>query len=206
MKSVASSAKLYDCTIIDSFVGKFCSIGDKSKVSNSSLDDRVIIDRYNLVDSSTVGRYSYTGKNTIILYSEIGSFTSISWNVSIGGANHDYRRICQHSILYDPKFGVVNDALYDRYADGVKIGSDVWIGCGAVVLRNTSIGHGAVVGANAVVTKDVPPFAIVAGNPAKVIKYRFDEKVINELLSLAWWDWEDSQIRAKSKFLSKILG
>ena len=81
-----------------------------------------------------------------------------------------------------------------------KIGNDVWIGRSAIVLSGTSIGNGAVIGAGSVVTKDVPDYAIVAGNPAKLIRYRFDEQTIKELQSLKWWDWPDEKIERYAKY------
>jgi acetyltransferase-like isoleucine patch superfamily enzyme len=78
----------------------------------------------------------------------------------------------------------------------VVIGSDVWLGSRCCVLAGVRIGDGAVVGAQAVVTKDVPPYAIVAGNPAQVVKYRFPDDVVRELLEIAWWNWSEAKIRA----------
>jgi len=77
----------------------------------------------------------------------------------------------------------------------IIIENDVWIGATATIMSGVKISNGAVVGAGSVVTKDVPPYAIVAGNPAKVVKYRFTEEQIEKLLSIAWWDWEEQKIR-----------
>ncbi|WP_198526397.1 CatB-related O-acetyltransferase [Halarcobacter anaerophilus] len=77
----------------------------------------------------------------------------------------------------------------------VEIGNDVWLGHNVVVMGNVTIGDGAVIGSSAVVTKDIPPFAIAVGNPARVIKYRFDEKTIEALKNIAWWDWDYEQIK-----------
>jgi acetyltransferase-like isoleucine patch superfamily enzyme len=85
--------------------------------------------------------------------------------------------------------------LYDRFKEPVVIGNDVWIGTGAIILRGLSVGDGAVIGAGAVVTKDVPPYAIVAGNPARVIKYRFEEAVIKRIQASKWWEMSDGEIR-----------
>lgn len=202
---VSATAKLYNCDIGRSIIGDYSSVGDFSKVVDSNLSEHVRIDRNNHIDSSTLGRYSYTGKNTIILHSTVGAFTSISWNVTIGGANHDYRRVTQHPILYDPNLGFVDEPVYNRYNKKLEIGSDVWIGAGAAVLRGVSIGHGAVIGANSVIRRDVPPYAICVGSEGKIAKYRFPKKEIDRILSSEWWNWPESDIKTNIKFLSKIL-
>lgn len=84
---------------------------------------------------------------------------------------------------------------YEKAGD-THIGSDVWIGSEAMILAGVSIGSGAVIAARAVVSKDVPPYAIVVGNPAKIIKYRFNEDTISQLLKLKWWDWSEDEIKA----------
>ncbi|MDX8480456.1 CatB-related O-acetyltransferase [Mesorhizobium sp. VK24D] len=85
---------------------------------------------------------------------------------------------------------------------GVTIGNDVWLCHGSVILSGVEIGHGAVIGANAVVTKDVPPYAIVGGIPASVIRYRFPEETINKLLAIKWWEWDDEKIKQEAAFLT----
>jgi tetrahydrodipicolinate N-succinyltransferase len=82
----------------------------------------------------------------------------------------------------------------------ISIGSDVWIGAGAMILDGVNIGHGAVVGARSVVTKNVPPYAIVAGVPARIIRYRFTDEIIARLLEIAWWNLDDSVISEKIEF------
>ena len=83
---------------------------------------------------------------------------------------------------------------YHATKGDVTVGNDVWIGYGATILSGVTIGDGAVIGTHAVVTKDVPPYAIVAGNPGKIVKYRFSEEIINKFLEIKWWDWDYEQI------------
>ena len=97
----------------------------------------------------------------------------------------------------------------DKYKDGMSftkgdviIGNDVWIGTGVLILSGVLIGHGAVIAAGAVVTKNVPAYAIVGGNPAKVIRYRFDQENIKELLEIKWWDWSKEKIIDSVNLLS----
>lgn len=201
------SSKLYHkASLIDSCVGNDVSIGDFSKVKDSTLEDKVRIDRNNHIECSIIGSFSYTGRNTTLLHCSVGKFVNISWNVSIGGANHDYRRVCMHTMLYDDTSFIrpeYVDKAYDRYSELLCIGNDVWIAAGAVITRGVTIGDGAVIAANAVVTKDVPPYAIVAGSPAKIIKYRFTPEIIELLTQLRWWQWPIEKIKQHYALLSE---
>ena len=139
----------------------------------------------------------------VAIQCSIGKYCSISWNVSIGGANHNYSLLTTHSMLYDEQFGMVESPLYNRFSNKCTIGNDVWIGAGAQILRGVTVGDGAVIAAGAVVTKDVPPYAIVCGVPAAIIKYRFDEKTIKQLLEIKWWDFEPELIKENIRLFSK---
>jgi len=206
---IPNSAKIYKHVIVDaSKIYDQVEIGDFSVVRCSILENNVRIDRYNQILNSSLGAFSYTGKNATVLHAKIGKFCSISWNSTLGGADHDYRRVCQHAILYDPRMheNMSNFVpLYDRYKEKLILGHDVWVGCGAFVKRGVKIGNGAVVGANSVVTKDVPSYAIVAGNPARILKYRFGIDKQQYLEDLRWWDWPKEKIRERINELSDIL-
>lgn len=201
MIPIPETSKIVDCTCDstcriwnhvackNSILGKNVSIGDFSQINNSVLSDWVNIQRNNAIFSSTINRYTYTGRNLNCWNSNIGSFCSISWNVTIGAGDHDYKKITTSAFLYSDIFdikGLNNSFTNDKRI--CSIGNDVWIGCGAVIRRNVSIGDGAIIGSNAVVTKNVEPFSIVVGSPAKHIKYRFDREIIKELLEIKWWD------------------
>ena len=135
----------------------------------------------NVDNKSIVGSYCYLGKNVFITKSNVGNYTSIANNVSIGQGEHDITKVSTSSFFYENEF--------DELTKGsCKIGNDVWIGCDVVILRGVTIGDGAVIGANSVVTKDVPDFSVVCGVPAKVIKYRFSEENQNIIRSYQWWD------------------
>ncbi|KAB0483012.1 hypothetical protein F7Q91_01545 [Vibrio chagasii] len=202
---IDGNAKIFNNVNINNSQIGVSSIGDNSNIESTVIKSRVKIDRNNYIYHSFIGEYSYTGRNTTIIHTKIGSFCSISWNVTIGGANHDYSRITQHSFLYDDSSKLRPDdskVVYDRFTKPLSIGSDVWIAAGSVVTRGVCIGDGAVVGANSVVTKDVPPYAIVAGNPAKIIKYRFSTEIIELLLTIRWWDWPLEKIRKHYEMIS----
>lgn len=172
------------------------SIGDETRIENCELGEFVNLQRYGMIYHTKIGRYTYTGRNFVAWHSNIGSFCSISWNVSIGGGNHDYHRITSSAFLYSDIFDLKGDNEgYNRFDDDCEIGNDVWIGCNAVICRGVKVGDGAVIGSGAVVTKDVPPYAIVAGVPAKVIKYRFPEYIRKQLVGLNWWNLPEDVIK-----------
>lgn len=124
----------------------------------------------------------------------IGRFCSIGPGVITAHGEHPKSFMSTHPIFFEPSFinGVesfVDKPVYDTHKD-VNIGSDVWVGANCYIKDGVSIGHGAIIGAGSVVTKDIPPYAIAVGVPAKVIKYRFDEQTISRLLDMKWWEWD----------------
>ncbi len=201
---IESKCQLYRAVQIDDSVLKSKNIiGDFSRIRSSKLGEMVRIDRSNFIFHSNIGDYSYTGANDVIMHSEIGRFCSISWGVTIGPGEHDYKRITSHDFLYNDFYGIKNKEekeSYNRFKKQCTIGNDVWIGTNATILRGVKIGDGAVIGANSIITKDIPPYAIAVGNPAKIVRFRFDDSVIKELLNLKWWDFSYEKI--KRNFLS----
>lgn len=182
-------------------------IREFSRVERCFFSEHCDIQRYAMIYDSKMGRYSYCGKNFVSWHCEIGSFCSISWNVSIGGANHDYQRVTTHAFLYAKQFGLMGNHKegYDRFKDKCCVGNDVWIGANAIICRGVNVGDGAVIAAGAVVTKDVPPYAIVGGVPAKVIKFRFSQNIIKRLNSIKWWNFPIDFIKSNfDLFNSKI--
>lgn len=155
-----------------------------------------------------VGKYvSINGPNTDVVSSkfgvEIGSYVSIARNVTIQEYNHVMDRPSTYFISKNI-FG--KSRANDITSVGpIKIGSDVWIGSHSVILSGAEIGHGSVVAANSVVKGVVPPYSIVAGSPAKVIKFRFDEETINTLLSIKWWNWELDRMKRNEDFFCTPL-
>lgn len=150
---------------------------------NCRIQKNVIIDDYTFINHTTQ-------IDTNCKY--IGKFCSISHGVKIGLGPHPLNFFSTSPIFYESYRGYVDKQLYDEFKDKgyTEIGNDVLIGANAIILAGLKIGDGAVIGAGSVVTKDVPPYAIVTGNPAKIIKYRFSEKTIKELLKLKWWEFD----------------
>lgn len=149
--------------------------------------------------------YNFPGHGELI----IGKFTSIANGVEfiMGAANHPISSFStyifgEYSTDWLQKQGMTKKDMPDK-GDTV-IGNDVWIGRKATIMPGVKIGDGAIIGAQAVVTKDVPAYAIVGGNPAKLIRYRFDETTIAFLKDLKWWDFSPKQLEQAIPYLSTL--
>jgi acetyltransferase-like isoleucine patch superfamily enzyme len=155
-----------------------------------------------------IGAYSYVSENSVVQNAEIGRFCSIARSVLIGLGEHPLMDNASTSPRFysKPVSFTGKSELKDGFVENppTTIGHDVWIGAGAFLKAGVHIGHGAVVAAGSVVTKDVPDYAIVGGIPAKVIRYRFDSDAIGRLLELEWWNCELPWIKANaSAFMNK---
>jgi phosphonate metabolism protein (transferase hexapeptide repeat family) len=149
----------------------------------------------------TVGDFSYFERHAEAIYTTIGKFCSIAANTRINALEHPIERITSHKVSYRPNeyfrwLGVDTAFKTRRQAKAVTIGHDVWIGHGAVVMPGVRIGNGAIVGANAVVTRDVGAYEIVAGVPAKVLRLRFAPDICQRIEALQWWDWPVDRMAA----------
>lgn len=150
---------------------------------------------------STLGDYSYIVNDGDVVYTTIGKFCSIAAHVRINPGNHPMERASQSHFTYRAStyFSSEPDepAFFDwRRRFSVAIGHDAWIGHGAIILPGRTIGTGAVIAAGAIVTRDVAPYTIVAGVPAKPVRRRFSEEIERRLVALAWWDWAHERLRA----------
>ncbi|GHW26512.1 Chloramphenicol O-acetyltransferase [Vibrio cholerae] len=145
----------------------------------------VRIGKHSVVDSlSTIGKYSYIGRNCKISKSTIGNYCSIGDNVTIGPGEHNIEASTLHRVGYSAN---AYDSLTE---DQCIIGHDVWIGVDAIIMRGVTIGNGAVIGANSVVTRDIRPYSVAVGSPAREIKKRLDERKIEKLEQDKWWEKE----------------
>jgi len=148
---------------------------------------------------SELGDYSYVERHAEVIYARVGKFCAVASAARVNALEHPMARVSQHKITYRPNeyfLGAKLDKEFreSRRAKIVETGHDVWIGHGAIVMPGVKIGHGAVVAAGAVVTKDVAPHAIVAGVPAKFLKWRFAPKLSERIIALAWWDWDHDRL------------
>jgi len=173
-----------DCEIADTSFGAYVEIGRGSRIAHSEIGDYSYCDRYADIANATVSKFS-----------NIASF------VRIGATDHPMDRASLHHFQYR-----ADDYWEDAAADAdwfahrrsrrAAIGHDTWIGHGAMVMPEVRLGHGAVVAAGAVVTRDVAPYTVVAGVPARPLRARLEPALVARMIALAWWDWDHARLRA----------
>lgn len=133
-----------------------------------------------------VGKYSYIRSGAQFNHAIIGNYCSFAADVQIGGMEHPLYEYSTSAKLFPDKCIANKDTI---------IGNDVWVAAGAIIRQGIKIGHGAVIGANSFVNKDVPPYAIVAGSPAKIIKYRFDDEIKKAIQDSHYWDYAPKEAK-----------
>lgn len=176
---IDATASVRDCRL-----GRYTEVGERTELLEVEMDD-----------------YSYVVNDSQIAYTTIGKFCSLAAMTRINPGNHPMQRASQAHFTYRASAyfdGEEDEAgFFDwRRSHRVRVGHDVWIGHGAVILPGRNVGTGAVIAAGAIVTRDVAPYTIVGGNPARPIRRRFDESVAARLEALAWWDWDHDRLRA----------
>jgi phosphonate metabolism protein (transferase hexapeptide repeat family) len=172
------------CEIVNSHFGAWCEVGAQSRVINSTFED-----------------YAYCDRMADIANTTVGKFSNVAAMTRIGPTDHPFANAAQHHFLYRSSYywdDVADDPTFfaARAARRTTLGADCWIGHGAIIKPEVTVGIGAVVASGAVVTKDVGPFMMVAGCPAKPLRARFSPDIIERLLILAWWDWDHQRLRA----------
>lgn len=167
-------------------------------VIDSSIPATSKIESGSTVISSEFGEHSFCGYDCSFINTSVGRFCSIASRVVIGGARHPIEFVSTSPVFLAHKESIKKKFSRHDYRWEAKtvIGHDVWIGEGVFVKGGVTIGIGAVVGMGSVVTKNIPPYAIYAGNPAKLIRYRFSEAIINGLLASKWWEYSDEKLAA----------
>lgn len=174
-----------------------------SAIRNSKIHSTSKIESGTSFVASFMDRHSFCGYDCDFYHANIGSFTSIANNVVVGGARHPMEWVGMSPVFYAGRDSVKAKFSQHSLDNPPKtfIGNDVWIGRSAIILSGVNIGNGAVVGAGSVVTRDVPSYAIVAGNPAKLIRYRFETSVIEELERIKWWNFSETQLLELAKYI-----
>jgi phosphonate metabolism protein (transferase hexapeptide repeat family) len=172
------------CQIVNSTFGAWCEVGEGSRVLNSTFEDYAYCDRLSDIANTTVGK-----------------FANIAAMTRIGPTDHPMDHASLHHFLYRSAYywdDVTDDAVFmaRRASRRTVIGPDTWLGHGVIVKPEVTIGAGAVIASGAVVTKDVPPYMIVAGIPAQPLRPRFAAGIADRLMALAWWDWSHDRLRA----------
>jgi len=169
--------------IVNTTFGAYCEVGQGARIVNSAFLDYAYCDRLADIANTTVGK-----------------FANIAAMTRIGPTDHPWRQPAQHHFLYRSSYywdDVADDAAFfdHRASRRTSLGADCWIGHGAIIKPEVEVGIGAIVAAGAVVTKDVAPFAIVAGVPAVPIRSRFTDAQQEALLAIAWWEWDHDRLR-----------
>ncbi len=186
-------------TMIDrSHISGFVSIDRSCKVFRSEIGGNVTIGRHTSLWGPNLNIYS-NAENPVV----IGNFCSIARNVDIQSFNHNYKKATTYNI---GKNFFVERWKNEKVSKGaIIINNDVWIGAQSVILPGVEIGNGAVIAAGSVVTKNIPAYAVAAGNPAKILSYRFDDETIGALQQLQWWNWPDEKIAQNRHFFESEL-
>ena len=158
-----------------------------------------------------IGRYTYMGKNNSVANTEIGSFCSIASYCAIGGGAHPLDMVSTSPVFYRGRniFGKNFGNISPNINQPVVIGNDVWIGENVFINDGITIGDGAIIGAHSVVTHDIPAYAVAAGVPARILRFRFSEEEINKIMNLKWWEWPEEKLKLYgNQFVSleKLLG
>lgn len=170
----------------------------------SRVDELSVLGKYNVIFKNTciinsvLSDHTFVQKNSMVMNADIGKFCSIASGVCISLGQHPTSHVSSHPAFYSATQPLAktfsNEDRFEPFDKRTKVGNDVWIGQNAMVMDGVRIGTGAVVAAGAVVTKDVPAYAIAGGAPAKLIRYRFDEEIREKLLETKWWDWTEEQL------------
>lgn len=205
-KKINSFTNIIKCNI--QFPKKILFFKKNNISGKVKLGEGISLYNVNISGNIQIGDFcSINGPNTFLVgnHSEIriGNFCSIARNVQIQGIYHNYNRVTTYSVI---------KSLFNEYDKNefinkgtICIEDDVWIGANSVILSGIRIGRGSIIAAGSIVTKDVEPYSIVAGNPSKLIRKRFSDESISELEKTKWWEWSEDEVKRNRAFFEKYI-
>ncbi len=184
----------------------FNKISFTAIVFNSNVDKKAAVSGRTRLYDSEIQKYSYLGRNNLVINTQIGKFCSIADDCKIGCASHTIDWVSTSPVFSKGKNILKKNFSNFEYVTNKRtiIGNDVWIGNNVLIKDGIKIGNGAIIGMGSIVTKDVEPYSIVAGVPAKIIRYRFEKNIIDELLNLEWWNLSEDKIDIVSKNVKNV--
>jgi acetyltransferase-like isoleucine patch superfamily enzyme len=178
-------------------------LGAMARLVSSSYDAPINVSDFSCINRCQIGKYFNLGLFSYISDAVIGRYCSFGSRLSVGAFNHPTNWLSVHEFQYRDTSAIWGETLIHGKVNLLRnpqeeltnIGSDVWIGDNAVVLKGVSIGHGAIIGASSVVTRNIPPYAIAVGNPAQIKRFRFSPELISALLETNWWDYDMEDLK-----------
>jgi len=176
-------------------------------IKNSTIHNTSKVSSATLLVNIIMNKYSFIGSNCTVINTEIGSFCSIADNVIIGGAAHPIDWVSTSPVFHNGKNILKKNFSNHPFktTERTSIKNDVWIGSNCLIKSGVTIENGAIIGMGSVLTKNVGAYEIWAGNPAKFIRKRFPEDIINDLIKIAWWEWDDSALKKYSKYINNPI-
>lgn len=184
--------------ITNSHIGSFTNIFGGCSIRNTKLESRINIYDNNMLCDVEIGSFTYLSFSNWIDQAKIGRFCSIGRDLICGHGNHPTNWISTSPVFFSTKKQCgISFSDQDKFSERslISIGNDVWIGDRVFIKDCIKIGDGAIIGAGSVITKNVPDYAIVAGVPARVIRFRFSPEQILQLLEIKWWNWDENRLR-----------